>query len=76
MVTTSRVIVVLRGELGNQLKLAHERIVKIQNKEGYTRKEKDLDSAFKSSERIDSAIHALGRLNLGDIEDIEIDELF
>jgi hypothetical protein len=74
MVSISRAIVVLRGELGNQQSLAVQEFKDLQDKEDYKRKETDLKIAFKRIERIESATEALGRLTLGDI--IEEKELF
>lgn len=77
--TTSRMVVVLRGELGTQLSLAQRELKAVidqkfetnfygewtdsQRKE-YTRWQHKLN-------RIETAIHALGALQLGDIEDKE-----
>ncbi len=75
MVTTSRLIVVLRGELGLELASANKRLLEIksiQTKVGdgerVTRKFKDIECQTKRITRLESTIHALGRLTLGDIE--------
>lgn len=84
MVTTSRVIVVLRGELGTQLSLAQKELKKIIADKWETniysewneKQTKEFTYWQKKFNRLETAIQALGAIQLGDVEDIEIDELF
>jgi len=86
MITTSRIIVVLRRELGKQLSIAMKQLdaIKIPGKHlsevKLTADEvelfKDIDQIQKRIFRIERAIHALGALNLGDIEDKQFEGSF
>ena len=80
MVATTRVVIVLRRELGNQLKLANTFFDSIndalmQDPENED-KQKDAYQAKKRVVRIETAIHALGALTLGDLEDVDLLERF
>lgn len=74
MVTTSRLIVVLRSELGEQLKLACSEYRNIQDSlallnDNPEKQKKLLESNRNKQYRLRTAAEALGRLTLGDIED-------
>lgn len=73
MVTTSRLIVVLASELGEQLKLAHDEYRSISDNISLPmgRKIKQLNASNCKIKRIRLAQEAIARLTLGDIEDNE-----
>lgn len=75
MVTTSRLIVILRSELGNQLKIACSEYKNIQDNLNLAsqkdRQKKLLVDNRNRQRRIRIAAEAIGSLTLGDIEDNE-----
>lgn len=81
--TTSRMIVVLRGELGEQASLAHKEYKKLEEEylpfkdlKKSDEKVKKLyikyDKAWHKLQRLEKAAVALGSIQLGDIEDKDI----
>lgn len=84
MVTTSRVIVVLRSELGLQMSLAQKELKKIIEEKFKTNTYSEWSNEQTREfyrwqnriKRIENAIQALGTLQLGDIEDKEYEGKF
>lgn len=84
MVATARVIVVLRSELGTQLSLAQKELQKIIDEKWKTnvysewsdKQQKEFSYWQKKQSRIETAIHALGAIQLGDIEDTDLELQF
>jgi len=79
--TTSRMVVVLRTELGTQLSLAQKELDRIRTqKNEELGLHKEWTEEYRKPymrwdgirERLQKTIHALGALQLGDIEDKEI----
>lgn len=78
--TTTRMVVVLRTELGTQLSLAQRELKKIIDEKFKTNvygewTEKQRKEYYRHElkiQRLQTAIHALGALQLGDIEDSEL----
>lgn len=81
MVATARVIVVLRVELGTQLSLAQKELQKTIDEKWKTnissewtdKQTKEFAYWQKKLNRLETAIHALGAIQLGDIEDTDLE---
>lgn len=75
--TVTRMVVVLRSELGHQLGFATQAFKEAEDELSYKRHDaraiKKLDAIRRSRERLQDAVNALGALTLGDIiSDIEL----
>lgn len=68
MATIERVIVTLRSELGSELSRAQNELLVLQESEPNRKNLKREKYVVGSVSRLQTAIHALGALQLGDIE--------